>query len=276
MKARFILPILLFVPLLWAGEITLDLQDTPLRDVIAKLSQGTKEEIIPGSDLEIKLTGNIRCTTLEEALRSLSILHPKLRWAKLTFPAKEKVSQEDIVISAKALQAIKLSKVALRGQEGDVLFSKAERAALGDEETRTVYVLWEEGENILNLLSTPQDKLTVQDYLNLSWKMLDAFLSMTPGERKQALLAGYEMMLQDPTLLQRMMQESLSTMMALTPEEAGRLMRASLQAMQSIPPEFWQQMMQSMQQFMQQMGPQLQQMAPQFPGAMPPMGGGGQ
>lgn len=269
MKARVVLLAICLLSPLLAEEIALDLRDTPLKDAIVQLSQQTKEEIIRGSDLGAKVTGSIRCFSLEEALKALSLLYPRLKWAKLSFSLKEKVSQEDIVLTARALQAVKLSKVVLKGQEGDILFTKAERAALGDKEIKTVYVVWEEGPNILSLLSTPQGKLTPQDYVNLNWMMLNAFLSMTPEERKQVLLASFDMVLKDPALLQRMMQESLSMMTTLTPEEMGKLIGASLQAVQSIPPEFWQQMMQSMGQVMQGMGPQV-------PGMMPPMGGGGQ
>jgi len=270
MKARVVLVMIpLIISSLWAGELALDLRDTPLKDAIASLSQQTKEEIIPGSDLTAKITGTIKCSTLDEALQALSLLYPRFRWVKLSFPAKEKISQEDIIVTARALQAVKISKVVASRKEGALFFSKGERASLGDKDTRTVYVVWEEGPSILNLLSAQQVKLTPQDYLNLNWMMLNAFLSMSPEERKQVLLGSFNLVLRDPTLMQRMMQESLATMMTLTPEEMGKLIGASIKAMQSIPPEFWQQMRQSMGQLSQQMD------AP-FPGMTPPMGGVGQ
>lgn len=269
MNLRVVLLAILLVSSLWAGEIALDLRDIFLHDVINSLAQQAKEEIIQGSDLAVKITATIKCSTLEEALKALSVLHPRLRWVKLSFPAKEKISREDIILTAMALQSVKISRVVASWKDEAIFFSKGARASLGDKELRTVYVVWEEGPSILNMLSAPQVRLTPQDYLNLNWMMLNAFLSMTPEERKQVLFGSFNMVLQDPALLQRMMQESFATMMTLTPEEMGKLIGASLQAMQSIPPEFWQQMMQSMGQLMQQMGPQ-------FPGMMPPMGGVGQ
>lgn len=269
MKIRAVFLVVLLASTLIAGEITLDLRDTPLKDAITSLAQQTKEEIIQSGNLAVRINGFIKCSTLEEALKALSVFYPRMKWSKLSFPAKEKISHDDIILTAMALQSVKLSRVFASGKEGAIFFSKGENVSLGEKELRTVYVVWEEGPSAVNLLSASQTKLTPQDYLNLNWMMLNAFLSMTPEERKQVLLGSFNMVLQDPSLLQRMMQESLATMMTLTPEEMGKLLGASIQAMQSIPPEFWQQMMQSMGQFMQQMGPQ-------FPGMMPPMGGVGQ
>ncbi len=269
MKAPRVLLLFFLLPFLWAGELALDLRNTPLKNVIAYLSQETKEEIIQGSDLTTGVNGYIRCSNLEEALKAISLLYPRLNWAKLSFPVKEKVSKEDIILTARALQAVKLSKVAASGKEGDIFFTKTGRAGIGEKDIKTVYVVWEEAPNLLNLLSTPQAKLTPQDYINLNWMMLNAFLSMSPEEKKQVLLASFDMVLRDPALLQRMMQESLSLVSTLSPEEMGKLVGASIQAVQSIPPEFWQQMMQSMGQFMGGMGAG-------FPGMMPQMGGGGE
>jgi hypothetical protein len=258
----------LFVSTLWAGQIALDLQSTPVNEVITKLSQETKEEIITEGTIQAKLTGSIRCFTLEEALDALSVLHPSLKWAKLVFPANEKISKEDIIITAKALKLVKISKVVAEGKDGDLFFMRSSRASLGEKNLRTVYVVWEEmgPANIAQLASLSSAKLSPQDYINLNWLMLNSFLSMTPEEKKQVLFGAFNMIFQDPALLQRIMSEYFSMLTTLSPEEMGQLIGASFRALQSIPPEFWNQMMQSMSQWMQTMGPQIQQMIPQMPG----------
>lgn len=276
LRKWFGLLIFLLIPSLWATGIVLDLNDVSLKDALSQLAKQTGKEIIADDSLQVKITASVRCSSLEEALKALSILYPRMRWATLSFPAKEKISNEDLILTAKALQSVKLSKLILKGQDGDVLFSKAERASFTDKDFKTVYVVWAETPSPQALLSTQRIKLSPQDYLNLNWMMLNAFLSMSPEERKQVLLSSFNMMLQDPTLLQRIMQESFATMMTFTPEEMGKLIGASFQAMQSIPPEFWQQMMQMSAQLMQQLGPQLQQMSPQLPQMTPPNGGGTQ
>jgi len=263
-----LLIICLFVPSIWAGQIALDLQSTPVNEVLTKLSQETKEEIITESTIQAKLTGIIRCSTLEEALNALSILQPNLKWAKLSFPASEKISKEDIIITAEALQLVKISKVVVEGKDGDSFFMRSSKSSLGEKNLRTVYVVWEEigPTNLAQLASLSSTKLSPQDYLNLNWLMLNSFLSMTPEEKKQVLFGAFNMIFKDPALLQRIMSEYFSMLTTLSPEEMGQLIGASFKAMQSIPPEFWNQMMQSMSQWMQTMGPQIRQMIPQMPG----------
>ncbi|MGB9877281.1 MAG: hypothetical protein ACPLPS_05895 [bacterium] len=268
MKKPYFLLLLIFLSSLWAKEIVLDLQSVKVSDILARLSKETTQEIITAREIKKEITGSIRCSTLEEALNALCLLYPNLRWTKLVFPAGEKVSNEDIVLTARALKLVKIPKVIAVDKGEDLLFMRSSRASLGERNLRTVYVVWEEMGigNLAEISSLQTVKLTPQDYLNMNWLMLNAFLSMTPEERKQVLLGSFSLIFRDPTLLQRMMQESLSTLMTLSPEEMGQLVGASLRAMQAIPPEFWNQMMQSMGQFMNQMGPQIQQMVPQMQG----------
>lgn len=268
MRTIALLTICLYVSSIWAGQIALDLQSTPVNEVLTKLSQETKEEIITEGTLQARLTGSIRCSTLEEALNALTVLQPSLKWAKLVFPSGEKISKEDIIITAKALKMVRISKVVAEGKDGDLVFMRSSKASLGEKNLRTVYVVWEEigPANIAQLASISSAKLSPQDYLNLNWFMLNSFLSMTPEERKQVLFGAFNMIFNDPALLQRIMSEYFSMLTTLSPEEMGQLIGASFRAMQSIPPEFWNQMMQSMSQWMQMMGPQLQQMIPQMPG----------
>jgi hypothetical protein len=268
LRTIVLLIVCLFVSTLWAGQIALDLQSTPVNEVLTKLSQETKEEIITEGTIQAKLTGSIRCSTLEEALNALSVLHPSLKWAKLVFPATEKISNEDIITTAKALKLVKFSKVVAEGKDGDLFFMRSSKASLGEKNLRTVYVVWEEMSpaNIAQLASLSSAKLSPQDYINLNWLMLNSFLSMTPEEKKQVLFGAFNMVFQDPALLQRIMSEYFSMLTTLSPEEMGQLIGASFKALQSIPPEFWNQMTQSMTQWMQTMGPQIRQMIPQMPG----------
>lgn len=279
MKTSRILVALLFSMLLGWGQqrISLDLQDITLEEALNKVAQASGERIIVVGEMKEKVNASVKRATVEGALNLLTSSLPKIKWVKVSLPAEAKFSPQELLLTVKTLRAINFSGLVLEEGANKITYTKGSVAiSSGKGKMQTLFLVWREEETpSLSLQQLQMQNLSTQDYLNLYWQMLNAFLSLDPQKRKEVLFGTFNMLFQDPVFFQRLMQEYTAMFTSLTPEEMRMMFGQMIKVMQNIPPQFWIQMGQAMMQMTQEMMPILQEMAPQLQEMMPPNMEGG-
>ena len=250
--------------------VTLDVSDKPVGEVLKDIASATGETILAEKLVSGTVTAGIKDATVEKALDAITkSLH--IQWRKISVPQGSVLAKDADALAAqmRTVLALRFPDIVISpaGSGGSFVHVQRESAANEIVKTlppaagfKTIYLVTDD-EKAYKKEVKDESKKKVAKYIQASKEQMDAFLAMSPEERKAVLRESMNLVNQ---LGPEGMQQMMSAVFELDPEYMAEMNRMSMKAMFSMNPDALKNMlrmsMRQQMQMMQEMTPEQMQM----------------
>lgn len=250
--------------------VTIDVNDKPVTDVLKDLATATGQTILVEKLVDGKITANIKDTTVEKALDSVTKILG-IEWRKIQVLTGSPLAKDANALAAqmRTVLSLKFPDIVIFPAGSGGSFVHIQREPTANEITKivpsptgftTVYLVTDDEKAYKQELKDESRK-KIAKYAESTREMMKMFLEMSPEERAAALKESMNLMSQlgpeamtnmmnsmqdmDPSYMAEMNKVAMQAMMNMDPEARKNLLRSQMQQqmdmMKSLNPEQLQQ-----------------------------------
>ena len=245
-----------------AKKITIEAIDQDIQEVIKSVAKQSGEKIVFESAVKGKATLSLKDAELSTALNTLAKAS-KLEWRQLYISADSKLlDQPDrLAATARLIAGLSYPDMLISSSSNQkvnaYLSDKKAIQSIESETTKKlglvcVYLISNDAAAAQAALKQEKTK-AVEEYTQMSQKLMDMFSKMSPEEREQAMLAGISqfeqmdpgymssvmqtLMNSDPEMLRRIVARQTEMLFGMSEEDRRAMMKMNMQAAGMLTPE---------------------------------------